>query len=242
MLESEACYDTLDDLIALQYPPFRLLKLFCLQSLTSGGIKASRFDTLKRDIIQTYGFEFLFVLQNLEKVGLLKRKDSIFDSTSPFASLRKSMNLILNDVDTSEPNDMAYVSSGYAPLTVRLIQVSMIGFSGKEEMLRELPGRGIDILQSFPPEDFITVAKKGSPDQPLGAWAKRMSNKQPANTTVTTSIGTSKPLLLVFYIGGVTYMEIAALRFLSNSPTFPYSIMILTTKIIDGSSLLQSLQ
>jgi hypothetical protein len=97
MLESESCYDILDDLIALQYPPYRLLKLFCLQSLTSGGIKASRFDSLKRDITQTYGFEFLFVLQSLEKMGLLKRKDSIFDSTSPFTSIRKSLNLILNE-------------------------------------------------------------------------------------------------------------------------------------------------
>ena len=123
---------------------------------------------------------------------------------------------------------MAYVSSGYAPITARLIQASMTGFSGKEEALRELPGRGMDILQSFPPEDLVTATKKGPLEHSMGTWVKRF--------------GKNKPLLLVYYIGGVTYMEIAALRFLSLSPSFPYRIMILTTNIIDGSSFLESLQ
>ena len=190
MLESESCYDVLDDLVALHYPPFRLLKLLCLQSLTSGGIKASRYDSLRRDIVQTFGFEFLFVIQNLEKMGLLKRKDSIFDSTSPFAAIRKTLNLILNDVDTSEPNDMAYVSSGYAPITARLIQASMTGFSGKQEALRELLGRGMDILQRFPQGDLVTSTKRGPLEHSMGTSVKRL--------------GKNKPLLLVYYIGGVT--------------------------------------
>lgn len=55
MVESEACYDVLEDLIASQYPPIRLLRLLCLQSITSGGIKAAKFDSLRRDVVQSYG-------------------------------------------------------------------------------------------------------------------------------------------------------------------------------------------
>ena len=54
MMESESCYDTLDDYINSHHP-YRLLRLLCLQSLTTGGIKSSKYDSLRKDIVQTYG-------------------------------------------------------------------------------------------------------------------------------------------------------------------------------------------
>ena len=47
--------------------------------------------------------------------------------------------------------------------------------------------------------------------------------------------------MLVYFIGGVTFMEIAALRFLSTQPDFPFRIVICTTKLINGDTFLQSL-
>ena len=52
----------------------------------------------------------------------------------------------------------------------------------------------------------------------------------------------TKKVMIVFYIGGLTYLEIAALRLLSKDPSFPYSIVMLTTKLINGSSFLKSLE
>ena len=56
MVESDTCYDTIEDMIAGQEPPFRVLRLLCLQSLTGGGIKSSRLDSFKREVVQTYGY------------------------------------------------------------------------------------------------------------------------------------------------------------------------------------------
>jgi len=47
--------------------------------------------------------------------------------------------------------------------------------------------------------------------------------------------------MLVFYVGGVTYAEIAALRFLSNSETFPFAIVVAATAIVNGATLIKSL-
>ena len=55
MLEGDTCYETLEDLIAVQEPPWRLLRLLVLQSLTIGGLKSSKYDFIRREIIQTYG-------------------------------------------------------------------------------------------------------------------------------------------------------------------------------------------
>jgi len=47
---------------------------------------------------------------------------------------------------------------------------------------------------------------------------------------------------MVFYVGGVTHMEIAALRHLSRSPKFPYRILIVTTKVLNGKYMLASIE
>jgi hypothetical protein len=228
MLEGETCYETLEDLVAYQYAPFKFFRLLCLQSLCSNGIKSSRYDALRRDIVQTYGYEYLFVLENLELAGLLSRREGLWmDTASPFNNLRKSVHLINAEVDTVDPDDISYVSSGYAPLSVRILQTAVKGWNTRSEILRELPGRLIDVIQQNPPEE-------------LSAALKRPMKKLGADTDQDTQ-GKKKPTLMVMYVGGVTYMEIAALRFLSKRPGFPFHIIICTSKIINGDKLLKSL-
>lgn len=166
------------------------------------------------------------MLNNLEKSGLLRRRETLWmDSASSFSTLRKAMILINAEVDTVNPDDVSYVSSGYAPLTVRLVQLAIQGWVGKEETLRELPGRLVDVQQEHPPRDFASALRESRPNASLGAIAKEEK----------------RPTLMVVFVGGVTYMELAALRFLSKRPTFPYHIICVTTKIINGSTLLESL-
>lgn len=250
MLEGESCYDTLEELICLQEPPFQLLKLLCLQSLTSGGIRGNKYDFLKREIVQTYGYEYMFVLTNLEKLGLLRRNDAITAAwgggagSSSFHKVRTMLNLINAEVSTLEPDDIAYVSSGYAPLSVRLIQ-SYITRKGwkKEDVMKELPlsgGKFIEVLQNKDvPGDFREAVEIGIP--PSHQFQSTCSNKDSNNDTNTTSTSTKKPILLVFFVGGVTFMELSALRHISKSPDFPYEIVCCTTKIVNGKTLLESL-
>ena len=179
-------------------------------------------------LLQPYGFDFLFVLDNLERAGLLRRRDWM-DATSPFNMLRKSLILINAEVDPVEPDDISYVSSGYAPMSVRLLQTAMKGWTGKEEILRELSKRVVDISQQNPPQDYTSAISKGA-GVSLGLLAE---SKQGDNGR--------KPTIMVVYVGGVTYMEIAALRFLSKRPSFPYHIIVFATKIINGVSLLHNL-
>ena len=47
--------------------------------------------------------------------------------------------------------------------------------------------------------------------------------------------------MIVLILGGTSLLEIATFRCLSEDPTFPFSIIIASTKIINGTSLLKSL-
>ncbi|KAL7429091.1 hypothetical protein ACHAXH_004681 [Discostella pseudostelligera] len=254
MLESEPCYEVLEDLIASgSEPPYRWLRLFCLQSLTSNGIKAARYDSLRRDVIQTYGYEYLMVLNDLERAGFLRKKETfVLDSmATPYSTLRKALNLINPDVDPSNPQDASYVSSGYAPMTVRWIEAAMRGYAGLDEALKELPvgsgmgggGRWVDVMQRWPPESLVEALKrKRGPN--LGALAKQWSEWRDGSRSRMSTDGLSmeeKPVLLVYFVGGVTFMELAAMRYLSRRPSFPYNIVCCTTEIVNGGTLLKSL-
>ncbi|CAN0468162.1 unnamed protein product [Ectocarpus sp. 8 AP-2014] len=68
-------------------------------------------------IYQTYGYQYLFTLNNLEAVGLLKKREKVWgvgavDTGSPWPSLRRSLRLVNDAVDVRSPDDIAYVSSG----------------------------------------------------------------------------------------------------------------------------------
>ncbi|MEM7289720.1 MAG: hypothetical protein AAF412_05010, partial [Pseudomonadota bacterium] len=91
-----------------------------------------------------------------------------------------SLILINAEVDPVEPDDVSYVSSGYAPLSVRLLQTAIKGWVGKEEIMSQMPGRLVDVLQQYPPQDFATAVKQRK-KKSLGALAeqKSMDGKKP---------------------------------------------------------------
>ena len=57
------------------------------------------------------------------------------------------------------PNDIAYVHSGYAPLSVRLVQFleRQSDWRGMEELLKNIPGQTVEEKQEIPP----ALIKKG---------------------------------------------------------------------------------
>ncbi|KAI9202754.1 Sec1-like protein [Polychytrium aggregatum] len=111
----------IEELICKQAPLSFTIRLLCLYSLVNGGVKPKHLDHLQREIVQTYGIEHLLTLQNLEKAGLLTRLES---QKNGYPSIRKSLRLIVDDVDEQSPNDISFVYSGYAPISIRLVQVA----------------------------------------------------------------------------------------------------------------------
>nr|XP_030716065.1 vacuolar protein sorting-associated protein 33A isoform X3 [Globicephala melas] len=129
-----------------------------------------------------------------------------------YPTVRKTLRLWMDDVNEQNPTDISYVYSGYAPLSVRLAQLlSRPGWRSIEEVLRILPGPHFEERQPLP----------------TGLQKKR----QPGENRVT----------LIFFLGGVTFAEIAALRFLSQLEDGGTEYVIATTKLINGASWIESL-
>lgn len=144
-----------------------ILRLLCLASVVNGGIKNKVLENLKREILQvgrslvmvniaprllislkTYGYEYLPLILSLSSppLGLILPIPLPSSSTSlsalkiPYSSLRKSLRLITEEEHEvpDEPTDVSYVYSGYAPLSVRLVQCvvqkgGVLGVSGSSD-------------------------------------------------------------------------------------------------------------
>ncbi|CAM4534269.1 hypothetical protein PO909_025130 [Leuciscus waleckii] len=199
----------IEDCIAQKDPLIKILRLVCMQSVCNNGLKQKVLDYYKKEILQTYGYEHILTLKNLEKVGLLKPQSTMRNN---YPTIRKTLKLWMEDANEQNPNDISYVYSGYAPLSVRLTQVlARPGWRSIEEVLKILPGPHFEERQQVP----------------TGLHKKR----QPGENRTT----------LVFFLGGVTYAEIAALRFLSNMEDSGTEYIIATTKLINGTSWIKSL-
>lgn len=138
----------IEDMIAQQEPILKVLRLICIQSFTNSGLKPKLLDYYKREIVQTYGYQYLPTLLNLEKVGLLKTQQSL----RQYIVLRKALKLIVEDENEVTPKDISYVHLIYAPISVRLAEQLVLpgGWQSINDILELLPGPTINAVNLAP--------------------------------------------------------------------------------------------
>ncbi|XP_064935197.1 vacuolar protein-sorting-associated protein 33 homolog isoform X2 [Musa acuminata AAA Group] len=138
----EACFEYIEEMIHKQEPLVNVLRLLVLFSITNSGLPKKNFDYLRREILHSYGFEHMPTLYNLEKAGLFKKQES----KSNWLTIARALQLIVEDTETANPNDISYIFSGYAPLSIRLIQHAIrSGWRSIEEIMKLLPGPHVDL-------------------------------------------------------------------------------------------------
>ena len=224
-------------------PSRQVLRLLCLQSLANNGIKAKQFDQLRREVLQTYGCELIFTMDNLEKLGLFKpysRRGPGLD----WPAMRKQFKLLEEEVEVSKPTSIAYVSSGYAPLSCRIVECFMQrGWRAMAELVRPLPGPQAYINQSHSLAGGGDGEDAGGGAGGAGAGvggAAAAAGGDAGDDLSRMSLG-KKKVMVVFFVGGVTFMEISALRLLSLRDDCPFEIIVATTKLINGNTLMKTL-
>ncbi|CAN6904382.1 unnamed protein product [Brassica oleracea] len=209
LVEAESydiCFEYIEELIHKQEPLTKVLRLLVLFSVTNSGT----------ELLHSYGFEHVNVLNNLEKAGLLKKQEF----KSNWQTVKRTLKLIVEDTDTLRPVDIAYVYSGYAPLSIRLVQQAIhSGWRPIEDILKLLPGPHLETKRS------------GFPSSPS------VDSLHGASNGVADG---RRSVVLVVFIGGVTFAEISALRFLASKEGMAYDLIIATTKIVNGATLIET--
>ncbi|KAJ3073583.1 hypothetical protein HDU98_001178 [Podochytrium sp. JEL0797] len=280
--------DYIEEMIDKQAPLLNTLRIMALYSVVCGGIKAKTYDYLKREFVQTYGIEHLLTLQNLESASLLSSSlhssafetplsttittsttaASVAASKPTYANLRKPLAVIVDDIDDQNPADVAYVHSGYAPVSVRLVEAA----TGCGRFAPVVAGLGAKVSVGGSRGGWAGVAARGltlsgeqlnggsaSPGRGKGVKERKVSWEGLEEVLKVVPGGPSfeidqvlpdpnfvlrnekeKKTTLVLYLGGCTSTEISSLRFLSRGKG-ARQFVTMTTSMITGTRLIESL-
>ncbi|KAG8819052.1 hypothetical protein FRC18_012211 [Serendipita sp. 400] len=250
----------LEDLVAEGADRRTILRMMVLASVVSGGIKVKQLESLKRVFLQTYGYELLPTLLSLESLQLLQSNPlppsqaHLPSMKLPFTALRKQLRLLIEESEggtDAMPNDISYVYSGYAPLSIRLVQcvaqmnAVLASFNASDSGKGK--GKGKDVSQAS------EMPKMNA--HPIVGWKgfEDVINTIPGPTVDITQTGIESkaqgPSLfpkeqstttVVFFLGGCTFTEITAIRWMAKR-TRGRRFMIATTGVVSGNSLIESL-
>ncbi|WOL09655.1 vacuolar protein-sorting-associated protein [Canna indica] len=174
--------------------------------------------------LQNYEICFEYIEEMIHKQEPLVNVLRLLESKSNWLAIARALQLIVEDTDTANPNDISYIFSGYAPLSIRLVQHAIrSGWRSIEEIMKLLPGPHVDLKRSV----------------------SNSSSSQDANPVFQSNLDRiadgRRSLALVIFIGGITFAEIAALRFLSSQEGTGYDFIVATTKMVNGTTILETL-
>ncbi|KAF4661697.1 Vacuolar protein sorting-associated protein 33B [Perkinsus olseni] len=211
-------------------PLDRVLRLICLCSVVNGGIKMKTFKALTKNLIEWYGPKLIVpMLHHMTACGLLKLSsdtgaDLVSSGSGKWQRMKQAFNLVVagggpEDDDGSNiaaDTGIAYAYSGYAPLSIRLVELTEAqpnGWRGAAENLNLLWGPAIEVACGARPEIL-----PGSVDQ-------------------EGTVGKGDKVVVVCFVGGVTYGEIAALRRLSAVERKGRRFLVVTTEMLSHEKL-----
>lgn len=262
-VESSLLHDTvsaveidtyIDGLISKGVPVHLPLRLLCLQSVCSGGLKQKRLDQVKRDLIQQYGFHLIRGLEALGRVGLLKaydrtnfvlnaavRKVCLKPRWSFVTVLKKKIKRELAVVSLNRKKNSR--TSIFATLALLLFQFELfrLGISSLFWLFLLFDVRRCKGLLATVPgaerpgdQEYLRVLPGGPP--------LVQSQQRAVSANSLTAVGGSdkaKSVACVVFVGGCTHAEISALRLLASRDT-TREFVIVTTKLGDAKSFLAS--
>lgn len=180
-----------------------ILRLLVLISITQSGIKEKVHQELFKQYIDCYGFEEMNTLLNMEEMLLFVKKQSRYKYD--WNRIMREFDIINEETQLKNPIDYSYVYNGYSPLSVKIIDYCMSekGFYNIDSKLKYVTTK-----MKYPHNEKELFERKG---------------------TMTSG---KKKVILVFYVGGITYSEISAIRFLNK--LHPDRIFaVATTQIIN---------
>ncbi|XP_033023097.1 vacuolar protein sorting-associated protein 33B isoform X1 [Lacerta agilis] len=230
----------IEEHIDRQVSPLESLRMLCLLSITENGFAPKDYRSLKTQYLQSYGPEHLLTFHNLKHLGLLTEQvpgetltavenkvsklvtdraagklSDAFNSLarkSNFRGISKKLGLIPRvdgEYNLKVPRDMAYVFSG-----------AYIPLSCKliEQVLERKSWLGLEEVVRLLGGNEFSVADTTAEENP--AWD-------------------SQRIVLAVFLGGCTFSEISALRFLGRERGIRF--IFLTTAITNSARLLESM-
>ncbi|XP_053320197.1 vacuolar protein sorting-associated protein 33B [Spea bombifrons] len=229
---------SIEEHINRQVSPIESLRLLCLMSITENGLITKDYRLLKTQYLQSYGPEHLLTFFNLKRAGLLT--EQVPGET--LTAVESKVSKLVTDKAAGKITD-AFSSlakkSHFRGISKRLGLIPRIDgeydlktpkdmayiFSGAYIPLSCKIIEQVLLRKSWVGLEDVTRLLNGS------EFAEQMSDQ---NTN-----SDSQRIILAVFLGGCTFSEISALRFLGKERG--YKFIFLTTSITNSARMLESM-
>lgn len=236
--EYRECINHLENMITRQDCPIISLRLMCLLSICYDGLSNRDYNCLVKLYLQSYGYENMIIISSLNKLRLLTKQAN-------------PMQFLLSN---SPPNPVSNViSQSKAAAISALPKKSHFRNQVKKFNLRPDDSSG----QRYGSEENVSTNKHGGSvfgnifipfiyrivehlmTEPSSSTDYLSELSKSLFQRINAGLGPSNSAIVVFFVGGVSYAEVSALRHLGKLKK--RDIIILTTNVINGSKFLTRL-
>jgi len=208
----------LEEAMAQRQNMTTILRLMCLLSFCNSGISASDYDRLKHQFLQTYGFDKLMAFNTLKKTGLLTSREAL-------VALKASVQ------GKDKPSSTSFLQvAKKLGLNVGQNQSVVASSQMQEDVSYVFNGAYMPMLCKLARD-----AKEGNLEENLkelkGVKHKVIMGDQ-------ASASSTGKVVLIYFVGGYTFSEVAAFRHLQT--ILGNQFIIAGTSSISGKSVMDA--
>ncbi|XP_077419805.1 vacuolar protein sorting-associated protein 33B [Vanacampus margaritifer] len=235
--EIRECISFIEEHINRQVSMTESLRLLCLLSLTENGLLPKDYRSLKTQYLQSYGVEHLLTFANLKQSGLLVEQQQ----GETLTVMESKVGKLVNDKTAGKLTD-AFSSlarkSNFRALSRKL---NLVPKSDDEYDLRVPKDMAYIFSGAYIPLSCKLVEQVLERDGWTGLEevTKLLNGNEFAVTGKNGAKNEAQRIVVVMFLGGCTYSEISALRFLGRERG--YKFIVVTTAITSSSRLLEAL-
>lgn len=199
------------------------LRLLCLQSITQDGLTVDELNSLKIQYLHAYGYNYITSFHNLDKLGLLSQQPTFLSNDVTAGAIA---NKVVHAVSLPTRRSTFYSMAQKLKLfpTVK----DDYDLKNPKDMSYVFNGAYIPLVCQIV---HMLIRRDIGPEE----VAKMIPN---AKVKLDRPNDVAPRTFLVYFIGGVTYSEIAAFYLLEKMTGV--QILVAGTSIINGNSLIDS--
>ncbi|XP_067105054.1 vacuolar protein sorting-associated protein 33B [Osmerus mordax] len=236
--EIRECISFIEEHINRQVSMLESLRLLCLLSLTENGLLPKDYRSLKAQYLQSYGVDHLLTFSNLRQIGLLVEQQP----GETLTVMESRVGKLVNDRAAGKLTD-AFSSlarkSHFRALSRRL---NLVPKSDEEYNLSVPRDMAYIFSGAYVPLSCKLIEQVLERDGWTGLEeVTRMLNSQEFAVTAGSNGAKTdaQRIILVMFLGGCTFSEISALRFLGKEKGLKF--IVVTTAITNSARLLEAL-
>ncbi|KAM8876699.1 vacuolar protein sorting-associated protein 33B isoform 1-T2 [Synchiropus picturatus] len=235
--EIRECITFIEEHINRQISMIESLRLLCLLSITENGLLPKDYRSLKLQYLQSYGAEHLLTFANLKQLGLLMEQQPGDTLTVMESKVGKLVNDKTAGMLTETFSSLAK-KSNFRALSKKL---NLVPKSDEEYDLRVPRDMAYIFSGAYVPLSCKLVEQvlERSSWTGLEEVTRLLNGHEFAVAGNNGAQSDAQRLVLVMFLGGCTFSEISALRFLGKEKG--YKFIVVTTAITNSTRLIEML-